>query len=394
MSILDRVKKLMNKKQLILTAEDQKVMSHEVSEFIKNAGMKSKTVAVLEPHPWHGEVYPAFIKYFLDLGYDVHLLVDAQHTGLNSLVNCNFPSDRFKMFEFAHFPIKQEFYDFLVNYEYLFLMTVLTHDGFHYALSLERNFLQKYNKNNLYCISHELSSLNNRTETFESRMVDKNRVFVLRDKIKYKEKELPFVSPVYFGDIKITSKNKKTKFISIGGVWKKGLRNFDNLFNTMKKLHENNIRNFEIIFVGVDKVSLEAYITPEIQPYITLIGRVPYNQLFNCVEDADFILFNSDPTTKDFDKYMHYGITGNYMHTLAFQTPGLIYEELGNEYLLDNTRAIHYTNDLYDAMKKAIEISPEQYEQMQNNLGELKETLMAESFKNMKQAFGEVLVKC
>jgi hypothetical protein len=387
----DRIKELVKKRQLEVTAEDLEVMNAKVQDFIRNAAVTRPTVVLFEPHAWHGQVYPAFIKYFLDLGYDVHLLVNAQEAKMDSLVNCDFPSDRFKMFPFEHFPQTQEFYEFLLNYEYLFLMTTLTHDGFHYALQLEENFLKKYNKENLYCISHELSSLKNEASTFESRMLDNDKVFVLRGGINAKGKELQFISPTDIGNIKTAPKNKKTRFISIGGVWKKNIRDFSELFDAIKSLHGED---FEVVFIGVGRVLLEPYLTPEIEKHITVLGKVPYGELYSEMEKADFILFNINEKSVDYEKYMRYGITGNYMNTVAFQVPGLVYEELGREYRLDETRAIHYTDDLYGAMKRAIEMPQQQYDQMQKSLGELKKELETKSLENMKKVFGEVLAKC
>jgi hypothetical protein len=393
----DRIKNIIKQKWPQVTPEDIAVMNVEIDNLLKT-NVKPHTVAIMEPHAWHGENYPSVMKNFLDLGYNMHLLVNAEHLKVNSLVNCPFPSDRFKIFPFKHFPNTLSFFEFLLNYEYLFLMTTLTHEGFHHALSLENNYLQKYDKNNLYCISHELSSLDNEADTFDRRMLNSGRVFVLRGGIEYNGQEIPFVSPVYFGECDNTKgtapKNKKTKFISVGGVWKKGLRNFDNLFKAIQKLHENNIRGFEVVFVGVDKILLESYLTPEMRAYITLIGRVPFKDLYDSVRTADFILFNTDYTTADYEKYLHRGITGNYSLSIGFGKPGLIYEELGEEYLLDAARAVNYTDDLYEAMKTAIEMPPGKYELMCNNLVEFKRQLEQKSLENMKEGFGGILEKC
>ena len=390
MSIRERIKGLIRRKCV-----DQaiKLMESQVFEFIKNADITKPTIALLEPYTCHGEVYPSYIKYFLDLGYDVHLLVQEQHLKFNSLENCNFPPDKFKMFSFRNFPDMQEFYEFLLNYEYLFFMTLFTSGGFCYVSQFKENFLQKYNKDNIYGISHEIISSKlptglEKDEVMERHMLDNDKIFVLRPDIKHKSKELPFASSIYFGDIRITPKNKKIRFVSIGGIWKKGLRNFDKLFNAIRKLHENNFRDFEIVFVCIDKVLFESYLTPEIASYVTLIDRVPYKDLYNCVEDGDFILFNIDKeATVDYEKYLHYGITGNYSISIGFETPGLIYEELALAYDLDNTKAIHYTDDLYDAMKQAIEMPQIRYSEMQLNIKKFKEKLMERSAENLQNAF-------
>ena len=47
-------------------------------------------VIIFEPNAYHYEILPGFAKYFLDLGYEVDLLVHAHEEMGNEMQLCNF----------------------------------------------------------------------------------------------------------------------------------------------------------------------------------------------------------------------------------------------------------------------------------------------------------------
>ncbi|MDR2457305.1 MAG: hypothetical protein LBD41_02340, partial [Clostridiales Family XIII bacterium] len=315
-------------------------------------------------------------------------MVNEQHRNLNSLTRCKFSKEKFEVIYLKIFPKTKSFLKFLSNYEYLFLTTLLGVDGYNYA-----NFLEEgSSKKNIFYINHDLATIDSAVPTLEKKLLDENRTFVLRDNIKYQNLPIPFVAPVYFGETNNidapphrTKPNKKTKFLSVGGVWRNGIRNFATCFEVAKRLVSAG-EEFEIVFVGVDKELLQNYITPEIEKNITLVGKIPYELLYQQIENIDYLLFGIDKNVTDYKKYLFKGITGTFGLSIGFTKPSLIYKELGDAYGLDATLAINYEdNNFYDAMKQAIKMQACDYNMMRDNLFKFQQELMLKSKQNIKK---------
>ena len=71
---------------------------------------------------------------------------------------------------------------------------------------LKENYLEKYNKNNLYLISHEVDYTE---QTAEMEEYYKDKTFVLRPNIRKGSmtKDFPFIVPTYFGEFGDLSKD-------------------------------------------------------------------------------------------------------------------------------------------------------------------------------------------
>ena len=56
------------------------------------------TVLICEFFYAHGECLPGYIKYFLTLGYKVHVIIKVDNYILGTFAKCNFPEDKVKYF--------------------------------------------------------------------------------------------------------------------------------------------------------------------------------------------------------------------------------------------------------------------------------------------------------
>lgn len=352
------------------------------TERLKNTEIVDKTVAIIEPHAMHGEVYPSIIKYFMDLGYNVHLLTTISNKETNSLVRCSFDKDRFSAFYFSKIPSNQGFFDLLRRYDYILDETILTADGYYFALKLEENYINKYNKDNVFAICHDVISIQ-KSANPEIRFLKKKKTFVLKDNIMFEGKNLPYIYPIYFGDIKTDKKNNnQTNFIAVGGSNKENLRNFKLLFEAIEKLIDDNLK-FNLTIVGVTKDRIEKYINEKNKNYLKTIGKVDFETLFQNVEDADYILFNIDSKCIEYEKYRDGGVTGTLNLCLGFEKPAIIFNELSEKYNLKNC-SLGYDKDLYSCMKKAISLDANRYKTMQTNIHKLKEIYNKNSLNNLK----------
>lgn len=383
MDLKERLSKIMAQKNQVSDTDALKI-KNELAK-VHSFPLNNNTVAVIESHRKHAEVYPSVIKYFLDLGYDVHLFHLEDHKKDNSLCRCSFDVNRFHEFVFPQMPETEEFFDILTKYSYVFVMTMFTHNGYNFLNSLEKGFMQKYQRDNVYCIDHDFVSLQKNMQSIEQRFLNQDKVFVLRDGIEYNGKTLPFVSPIYFGQSKITPKNDKTNFICVGGGWQNNLRNFKLLFENINNLIENAHTDFKVTFIGATRTMLEEFITPLNESFLDIRGFAPFSELYDCMEQADFILFNIDDTCNEFEKYLKLGITGSYSLAIGFSKPAIIFEPLVSVYGMEGA-VISYTKaTLGNAMEQAIMLSKQNYEQLQKNMRLLNETCMSRSLNNMKK---------
>lgn len=383
MDMKERLAKIMAQKRGVTPEILEK--NNEVINQIKESETKNNTVAIIESHKKHAEVYPSVIKYFLDLGYNVHLFHLEEHVELDSLKNCNYPKEKFQTFAFVKMPETQEFFDLLNNYTLIFVATMFTHDGYNFLNALEENYIKKYSKENVFCIDHDFTSIQKGIQTIEQRFLDKNKVFVLRDNIKYHNKNLPFISPIYLGEYKLEKHilNNKKEFLCVGGSLQNNLRNLDLLFKSIGKLIDNGVKNFKVIFVGTTEKNLENWLTDINRPFIDIRGFLPFDEMNKTIINSDFLMYNTDNTVNEYSKYLTLGITGSYSLNIAFIKPALVYEELAKAYELDDC-SILYTADLYSAMKKAIELSQSEYDIMQEKLIAKNQKLQQQSRENLK----------
>lgn len=383
MDMKERLAKIMAQKRGVTPEILEK--NNKVINQIKEFETKNNTVAIIESHKKHAEVYPSVIKYFLDLGYNVHLFHLEEHVELDSLKNCNFDKEKFQTFAFVKMPETQEFFDLLNNYTLIFVATMFTHDGYNFLNALEENYMKKYSKENVFCIDHDFTSIQKGIQTIEQRFLDNNKVFVLRDNIKYNNKKIPFISPIYLGEYKLEKHilNNKKEFVCVGGSLQDNLRNLDLLFKSIGKLIDNGVRNFKVIFVGTTEKNLENWLTDINRPFIDIRGFLPFDEMNKTIINSDFLMYNTDNTVNEYSKYLTLGITGSYSLNIAFIKPALVYEELAKAYELDDC-SILYTADLYSAMKKAIELSQSEYDAMQEKLIAKNQKLQQQSRENLK----------
>ena len=229
-------------------------------------------------------------------------------------------------------------------------------------------------------------SLQKNIETIEQRFLNNDKVFVLRNNIKYKSKNLQFLSPTYFGDVKILPKNTDiVHFVSIGGGLQNNLRNFKLLLETIDKLIDNNILNFKVIFVGISQSQLNSFINPKNSKHLSFLGYCNYEKMYQTLENGDFILYNIDKSCNEYSKYFNLGITGSYSLTLGFSKPAIVDAELAKNYNIQNGCITYEYVNLFYAMQKAIDLSVDKYEKLQTSLTKFNSMLKQNSLHNLSE---------
>lgn len=392
MGIPEHILKIL-KKRIFATTTDE--IQKEVDFFNKLSSKKivENSVLLIEPNDCHSECLPSYVNYFLQAGFDVDLFISTRNYQENAFVYSDFSKNKFRIFSFDKPFSTEEFYEYLKNYKYILLTTltffcIIPNVYDLYVNMLVENYSKRYNKNNLFVINHEVDFSEN-TADIEEYL--KAKTFVLRPNVKRKlsDIKIPFLSPTYFGQFSNLQKNrneKYTKFLCVGGTYKKNLRNFDTLFETVKKLSKIYSGQFEIIYVGNADENFKEKITCE-NLNVKFTGRVNFAELYKYVIDSDFILFNIDKHSVEYERYLTKKISGSYSLSLGFLRPGIVDTQLAESYNLLGGSITYSDEKLYEAMENAIKMQNKEYVNLEKYLSTLNEDLKRQSLNNIKEYF-------
>ena len=297
------------------------------------------------------------------------------------LINCDFPRDRFKIFSYTKFPTSDIFFEHLKKYNKVLLLSLAAKDNNVWANLVKTKDIG----NRLYCINHEVDCF---PENSELDKFFKDRTFVLRDGIQFEGKVLPYISPVYFGEYEnlVKSKNDVVTFVCIKRKTQLKSKIYEDLFQAFTKLKANGYDNFKLVFTGSMGEDANLYHLDAIKENMEFLGRVPYDQLYALFQKADFMLFNIDLTCEEYMKYLKKGITGAYLNALGFALPAVVEENIAREYDLKDC-SIAYSDNLYQAIEKAVLMNNSDYLQLRQNLQTKKVFLMQQSLLNIKKMF-------
>lgn len=98
---------------------------HKKRSNFKPDYIRDKSVLIIEPNPWHGEVVPGIVKYFQDIGFNVDIFLRYENNKENPFVN--FPKGNHRIFVCT--PNKlQQWCKTLDKYEHIFLTTSVLWD--------------------------------------------------------------------------------------------------------------------------------------------------------------------------------------------------------------------------------------------------------------------------
>lgn len=359
-----------------LKLKEQRKMELLNDRMFKSYAIKQKSVLIVEPNSYHGEILPGFVKYFQDCGFNVDLFLRHENDGDD--IFCRFEEDRPNIFKGTDKHLKKLLSMKKVNqYEYVFFSSSAYWQphGF-YNSYLNYLGFEPRGKNGLLMVEHNVVPF--LKEYGEEKYLNENKLFSLSG-----FDNTPMLNPHYFGKVKITQKSKdKTVFIVVGGI-NKDCKNHDLLLTAAQKLLEEGL-DFEVVVVGGGG-KLE--IPEELRSVMNFKGRLSFNEMFDEMERADFFLPLLDPAIEAHKRYLKGTTSGSRQLVLGFLKPCLINEEFAKVYGLDDTNSfVHEGNELFEAMKSAIQLSELEYSQKQNSLKRLAGNIYQQSLDNLKKA--------
>lgn len=327
---------------------------------VKKPIIKDNTFLIWEPcGKSHAEVVPGFAKYLCDLGYHVSVIVskNAYKENLFSRIGENLNISYNKMSKYqARAYFKQAD---LSDVKGLLVTTV---DKLCKAPHFDRvyeNFDKNVDKSKLFFVIHDIK------ERVWANAMSEDLISLRELNFEQKDYKTVVVNPHYFGDVKITPKSELTNFVTVGEL-AVGKKNFDLFVKTVQKLVNNGITNFKITVIGKGKVE---NLPPEVVPYFDIKGRLPFDKMFEEIEKGDFLLTSYIDEEMHL-RYIHQGTSGNFQLVYGFQKPIIIKDNFApiNGFSEKNSILYKDDDDFYNALIKGINMSQEQYHNMQEDI--------------------------
>lgn len=332
------------------------------------------TILIFESNPYHYECTPGYAKYFIDLGYNIDIIMNKK--GIDTF--CLFDSvKKIRLFTFDN--INQVYNNTkklnLIFNKYAYILIETTEPK-------NKELFQKlgfFNINNSIFVLHHIDF----SESMKiSNYYKLNRIWSLGNFDNSLE-----VNPHYFGKIKLRRKNNKTKFFITSTVQ----RNYRFLISAVEKLNKENLY-FEIIVIGKVKKFSHKNIRKKIQKFFNFKYNVNYSELYREVESSDYIIINLDPNNKNDQQFIKIRVTGSAQLSYGFYKPALINRKYAEFYKMNVNNSFIYDNsNFYEIMREAIILNNHDYKLKQNNLIKLSKNIYKNSYKNIKMTIDSIM---
>lgn len=356
-------------------------------------------VLLFEPNNYHYEVIPGFVRYFIDLGYEVDVL-EYYHED-SEFCDCDFmPNVYFYENNNDKFCKLKELLS-TKKYKYLMFTSLdYEEDGVHVDLFRKINEIN----HSVKCIGC-FHKLNNISTENEIKALQEDRIMSLTASSKYGSK---MVCPLYFGKFDDNKKLIKSTIVSIGSS--NDILYIENSLAKLKKtnpcvnvLHVGNC-NLSILKKRVIKrfICRPILKLANLWPYcsefysvndflrvgssIEFLGKVSFKELYKLIHNSRFLLFAAD----DREDFKTVQTTGTRQLSLGFTKPCIIEETMGRFYGFDDTNAIIYKfGELDNAIRIANEMDEHEYDILCKNLKDLSKKIYLKSLSNLQQILND-----
>ena len=347
-----------------------------VARYLGNGAkaVRPNSILIFEPNRCHGECIPGYARYFLDMGFNVDVLM---HRAVEVEHPCHRISQEEKLSLNGSNCIMMRLWmnkkragcykAILINSSALYWVP----DENRLASSTIDHFNLRDMKN-LLIVEHDLMDAG---RFHEISFLEAGRLLTLG-----RFSRGTMVNPHYFGKIRVSPKNSTTRFIVVGNITERRKRH-SLIFDAISRLKAAGIDNFEIVIVGGGG-SL-GHIPGGIRSHIHMRGRLDYPEMYDEMEKADFYLPLLDPDNESHNRYITTGVTGSALLIYGFLKPCLIHGKFAAFYGFNKANSIIYEDDFAASMKCAVEMDAAGYAGLQNQLKSLADSLYAESMGNL-----------
>jgi hypothetical protein len=333
----------------------------------------ANTFLVWEPCTYsHAEVVPGYVKYLLDLGYDVSVLATPARFDEGLFARSSDP--RITLNRMSQRAIRRHFARNGLGEARGILITTARKisgaDNYDAELAL---FARRGAGQRVLLVEHDVRKVVDAGELPPD-------VITLRE-VDYRGCRTTVVNPHYFGDVRIAPKHDVVDFITIGALRGKR-RNTTLLVEAAAALHARGFRNFRITVIG--RGSLRS-VPAELRAYFRILGRVDFARMYDAVEAADFFLPLLDPGNPQHERYITTGTSGSFQLIYGFRKPCLIAAKFARLNGFDGSNSLVYADnpDLVAAMVEAMGLTQAAYSSLQEGLARTADRLYAESLANL-----------
>lgn len=338
---------------------------------------KPKSVLMIEPNAFHGEILPGFCYYFSELGYSITLIVRREN--YNSGVFSRFSRKEMpKVFCMSNFIMKCIIKKIRPCFDVVFVTsaTLAQKSGYY---GFFNNYLG-YNpsgREGVFYIEHSYKRL---VDYIVANNVGITKILQLRYN-KFQKENISMINPNYFGHINIKGRGRENIFITVGEITNRN-RNFFMLSEAVNRLKQKGYRDFKIYVIGRSVLKKQFTGAPS---EIIVLGRLCFKELYMRMEEADFFLPLLDPAIDGHRRYLKWETTGSRQLILGFYKIPLIQNDfaIANEFSAANS-IVYECDGLCNAMEKAINLSKEEFTILQENLRKLTQSIRDDSIKNLK----------
>lgn len=341
--------------------------------------IKDNSVLIIEANNCHAEMTFGYAKYFKDLGYTVDIILNNNLRHDNPAA-CSTEDVYDRLIFLEPYQIK----GFLSSNDYIPKYDFVLVNSYHLyyecseddAKSFDSVFPdRKMPKFAELFVEHHLDKIN-------SNLLKENKIIQLAD-FKSKSINPVFVNPHYYKEIETHNKNKMTNFITVGAnqMFRK---NHAILVNSIEELIKKGITNFKVTIAGDSRF----FEYPEnIKEFLDIKGILPFKEMYNEIENADFLLPLLDPENEFHNRYISDGTSGSFQLIYGFIKPCIIAEKFAAPHYFNTENSIIYSKnqDFTGAMEQAIAMENNKYSYLCKNLKTTSEDIYKKSLANLSE---------
>ena len=214
--------------------------------------------------------------------------------------------------------------------------------------------------------------LYNTDEEYEKFFLDKNRKLVVLGKhINQYLKDVVdswWIAPIYLTDSYFDQNNMETTFCVQGAI-QYNRRNYLSLLQAVERFHTETNHKIKIKLVGgivnADNQQFDLDIHQrDITHFFEIIkGDVSYETYFKFIGTSDFLLPLLDNTLPDYQKYVVDKMTTSIPISIGLNVIPIVHKQFAKIYEIKQSSVCYENGELYDAMRKALNMSKEEKRQ-------------------------------
>ncbi len=335
----------------------------------------SKTILMIEANDYHGECLTGMAKYFLDMGYNVDVIMTPDGAALAPFGN--FQDARINIFQLYREDIQRIMSsDIIEKYSHVYINSDRITNRSYYEL-YKQDLKFPVGKFIVMCHSLENFHFNN----FED---PRFCGITLANLPPVKDLNCRVVNSHYFGDFAKHTKGDITRFICVGNIESKR-KNHSYLIDAVDSLLSRGITNFKVSVVArIGTLDIPKHI----KPYIDFKGRLSYPDMFREISNSDFFLTLLDPENEAHNRYITGGTSGSFQLMHGFNIPLVIPQYFATDfYGLNKSNCIcydHQSQSLADVMADAIAMDADKYSQIKSELKQLSASIEKSSLENLR----------